>query len=145
MRNRGLDFLDISVRGDLGDTIRFSDATLSFVRNIGVQVGLRALRRLKLDLSYSVSALGKQGEELLLDQVYRARLRIGFTQAWSLRLIAQGAVDERLDLSALLAFQPSAGTAIYLGWGHRFGQGDGSKLRTDAIDLFLKGSVQIRL
>ncbi len=144
-RNRGLDFLDVTINADIGDTIRFSDATKSFVRNVGVEVGLRALRRLKLDLSYSISALGIRGEKLLLDQVYRARLRIGFTQSLSLRLIAQGAIDERLDLSALLAFQPSAGTAVYFGWGHRFIPGETSKLRTEAIDLFLKGTVQIRL
>jgi hypothetical protein len=141
--NSGLDFLQISVDASLGDTIRFADATRSFVRNVGIDVALRALRRLKLDLSYSISALGLPGEALLLDQVYRARLRIGFTQALSLRLIAQGAVGERLDLSALLEFQPIAGTAVYIGWGHRFSQEP--KLRTEAIDLFLKGTVQIRI
>lgn len=141
--NRGLDFLEVSVDTELGDAIRFSDATRSFVRNLRVEVGLRALRRLKLDLSYAISALGKAGEELLLDQVYRARLRIGFTQALSLRLIAQGAIGERLDLSALFAFQPSAGTAVYVGWGQRFSAH--STLRTDSIDLFVKGTLQVRL
>ncbi|MCO4773496.1 MAG: carbohydrate binding family 9 domain-containing protein [Deltaproteobacteria bacterium] len=143
--NRALDVLDISLDASIGDTIRFSDATKSFVRNVRLTVGLRALRRLKLDLSYAVQALGKDADPLEFEQVYRARLRIGFTQALSLRLIAQGSIDERVDLSALFAFQPTAGTAVFVGWGHRFDYDSAGKLRSDAIDLFLKGTVQIRL
>jgi len=144
--NRGLDFLEIRVNGEIADAIRFSDATKTFLRSVGTDIALRALRRLKLDLSYDVLVLGLAGQELDIDQVWRARLRIGFFQALSLRLIAQGSIGEELQLSALLEFQPSAGTAVYLGWGHRFDQATpSSKLQTEAVDLFLKGTVQIRL
>ena len=143
--NRALDWLDIRVNGWFGDTIRFADATPSFVRNLTVNAGLRALRRLKLDLSYSVSALGKSGEELDVDQVYRARLCIGITRAISLRFIGQGAINERLDLSALFALNPSAGTAIYVGYGHRFTHVDGGALVTSSIDLFIKGTFVLKL
>ena len=143
--NRALDWLDVNVNGWMGDAIRYSDASRSFVRNLNVNAGFRAFRRLKLDLSYQVSALGKAGEAMDIDQVYRARLRIGITRAFSLRFIGQGAIDERLDLSALLAFNPSAGTAIFLGYGHRFEHVDGGPLKTTAIDIFLKGTVLIRL
>lgn len=143
--NRALDWLDLNVNGSMGNAIRYSDATSSFVRNLNVNVGLRALRRLKLDLSYQVSALGKAGEELDVDQVYRARLRVGITRALSLRFIGQGAIEERLDLSALVEFNPSAGTAIFVGYGHRFEHIDGGPLKTTSIDIFLKGTLLIRL
>ena len=77
--------------------------------------------------------------------MWQARLRVGFTQALSLRLIAQGSIGERLDLSALLEFQPSAGTAVFIGWGHRFVDDGVGKLQDDAVDLFLQGTLQIRL
>ncbi len=143
--NRALDWLDLSANGWIGQEIRYSDATASFVRNFSVNAGFRALRRLKLDLSYEVSALGAQGQGLDVDQVYRARLRVGITRSLSLRFIAQGAFQERLDLSALFGFNPSPGTAIFVGYGHRFEQHAGGPLVTASIDLFIKGTFVLRL
>ena len=143
--NRALDWLDVNVNGWIGQEIRYADATPSFVRNLSVNAGFRALRRLKLDLSYQVSALGVHGETLDVDQVYRARLRVGITRSLSLRFIAQGAIEERLDLSALFAFNPSAGTAVFVGYGHRFEHVDDGPLVTASIDLFVKGTFLLRL
>ena len=142
--NRGLDFLDLSVTAKLGDAIRYADATESMVRSVSVTAALRALRRLKLDLSYAASALGSKESGLDVDQVWKARLRIGFTNAFSLRFIAQGSIDENLALNALFEWRPSAGTAVFVGWGHRFLDGSDG-LQTQAIDLFLKGTVLIPL
>ena len=135
-----------------------SDATLTLERTLNAVMRLRAFRRLSIDLGTTLNLLGRADEPLERLWIYRIKATLGFTRALSLRLIAQGREDallslerevtersSRLDLSALLTLVPSPGTAIYLGYGHRLTWGDEYKTRTDGIDIFLKGSLLIRI
>lgn len=158
VKNRALELIQGKFRAGIGERIRYSDATLTQEQELSGELRLRALRRLSIDLGTTLNLLGREGESLERLWIYRARATLGFTRALSLRLIAQGRQDallsvdrevlqwsSRLDLSALLTLVPSPGTAIYLGYGHRFTWGNEYKTRTDAIDIFVKGSLLIRI
>jgi hypothetical protein len=153
--NNALEALRGSVSVSLGDAIRYRDATPSYDRRITATLHARALRRLALEVSATASWLGFDGEELVL---YRAKLLIGVTRALSARLIVQGRQSralgahpgappqqDRLDISALISFLPSPGTAVHIGFGERLDWGPGEAPRTDRRDLFLKASVLIRI
>jgi len=156
--NRALEVVQIEFGCSIGEGVRYSDATLTQERELGGELRLRAFRRLSIDLASRLNVLGRADEALQRLWIYRIKATLGFTRALSLRLIAQGRENallsaEReitgresgLDLSALLTLLPKPGTAIYLGYGHRLTWGDEQGARTDAVDIFLKGSLLIRL
>jgi hypothetical protein len=158
LSNRALEIVQGELGGSIGEGVRYSDATLTLQREVAGELRLRAFRRLSVDLATRINVLGRAGEALERLWIYRLKATLGFTRALSLRLIAQGREDalfsaerevtgraSRLDLSALLTLLPRPGTAIYLGYGHRLTWGDEYGTRTDAIDIFLKGSLLIRL
>lgn len=158
LSNRALEVVRGSVTASIGDGIRFSDATLTLERRITASVALRALRRINLELSTTASWLGRDDEQLEQLVIYRGKLLIGITRALSARLIVQGRQGlswdahgarldqaDRLDISALVSFLPSPGTAVHVGFGERLNWAPGDAPRTDRRDLFLKASVLIRI
>jgi len=156
--NRALELIQGELWATVGDAIRYSDATQTLEREVGAELRLRAFRRLSIDLSSTLNLLGGEDDELARLWIYRIKATLGFTRALSLRLIAQGRADAVLDtdrelasssselrLSALLTLVPSPGTAVYLGYGHRLTWSDDDEAKTENIDIFLKGSLLIRL
>lgn len=158
LSNRALEFLRVALRGTIGDAIRFSDRQMTFERRLGGDLWLRALRRINLRLDTDVSWLGEDDQPLTRRWVWRARLVFGIVQPLQLRLIAQGAdeevrdvdrelIDRNSDLrfSALLTFLLHPGTSVHVGFGEHWRWGVGGKPETQQRDLFLKGSLLIRL
>jgi hypothetical protein len=156
--NRALEAIQGSVSASVGDAIRFSDATPSYDRRISASVSTRAMRRVSLQVSTTMSWLGFDGEDLEQLIIYRGKVLVGITRAVSARLIVQGRqnltldthgnrVDpsNRLDISALVSFLPSPGTAVHVGLGERLNWGAEDAPRPDRRDVFLKASLLIRL
>jgi len=157
LKNEASEFITANVTAELGDAVRFSDATKTFRGQVRGGVTLRLLRRLRVDLRANLDRLGRPGEPIDQLVLYRVRTLVGFTRWLSLRFIAQGRrgtafdadgvvtdASEALLLSALVRIEPSPGTAVLLGWGQRFVRAD-ETLKTESIDLFAKASVLIRL
>ena len=158
LSNKALEAIRGSVSVSLGDAIRYSDATPSFERRISGSLSTRALRRVGLEVSATASWLGFEGEDIEQLVIYRGKLLVGFTRALSARLIVQGrqsltlqpgghvsSQSDRLDISALVSFLPSPGTAVHVGFGERLNWQPGEAPRTDQRDLFLKASILIRI
>ena len=158
LSNKALEAIRGSVSVSLGDAIRYSDATASFDRRISASVSTRALRRVSLEVSATARWLGLDGQDMEQLVIYRGKLLVGFTRALSARLIVQGrqsltvdaaghvtAQEDRLDISALLSFLPSPGSAVHVGFGERLNWGPGETPRTDRRDLFLKASLLVRI
>ena len=156
VQDRSLGWLQGEASGFLKRGIRYSNATQANGRGFSVQVDLRALQRLQVSLSTEANWLDAPGQ--LRDRLwlYRVRAQLGIVRSLSLRFIAQGREFRQrdaagdpldrgsaLDLSLLLSFVPHAGTAIYVGWGQRLDLLGGP--RVDSLDLFLKGSLLIRI
>jgi hypothetical protein len=156
--NRALELIQGEVWATVGDSIRYSDATQTLEREVGAKLRLRAFRRLSIDLASTLNLLGEADEELERLWIYRIKATLGLTRALSLRLIAQGRAEDELDLerkttssssqislSALLTLIPYPGTAVHVGYGQRLNWGDDRQTKTESIDVFVKGSVLIRL
>ena len=158
VESRGHRVVHGGVGGGVGDAIRYSDAELALRRSAFAFLGLRALRRLRVEFRGEVDFLGNEGEELDRLFIYRFKSVVSFTRALSLRLIAQGRTGEgldrerslmfsgsRLDLSALLTLTPSPGTSIHAGYGQRFVWGLDGDVVTDSRNIFIKASGLFRL
>lgn len=158
LMNNALEALRGGFEMQFGDAIRFSDATPTVERRFAAELHLRAFRRLTVSLSTTASFLGLADEPLEQLWVYRARLLLGIVRPLQVRLIVQGrqqavfGVDRKLqsrsdglDISALVTFLPTPGTAVHVGFGERLNWGPLEQPRTDRRDLFLKASVLFRI
>ena len=158
IENRALELIQGEVWATIGDSIRYSNATQTMEREVGATLRLRAFRRLSIDLGSTLNLLGRVDEELDRLWIYRIKTTLGLTRALSLRLIAQGRTQATLDLereitssssqislSALLTLVPYPGTAVHVGYGQRLNWSDSHSTRTEGLDIFVKGSVLIRI
>lgn len=158
LSNRALDWLRVSVDGELGESIRYRVAEKTLEAKVGGELWFRALRRLNVKLAADGSWLGRPGEELDRAFVWRARTLLGILPSMNARVIVQGRHVDRLDpdrqlldrsdslsLSVLLSWLPNPGTAVRLGFGEGWSWGAGRKPITDRRDLFLKASVLLRI
>jgi hypothetical protein len=156
--SNALEWLQASVSGGGGESVRYDDATQTLERTLNASVNVRGFRRLTVGLGTTINWLGREGERMDRLVIYRTRWVLGITRALSVRAIVQGrnltyldeqravtGVDSGLDLSLLVTLVPSPGTSIHVGFGERWDWTQHHKPETQQRDLFLKGSLLIRL